>query len=149
MKLVAQRVVSRTNGPKLTGVNSIYYRHPDREWLSEPPADLGEGVLVNRHDQVRPGGNRVRSYLDIVAPDSTPSPTIEYSVRSAARFLAETHTPLPWAVNHADIYMEFNLEASLAPQWQIELETLLAHCLSVRDEVEIGSGSLSGTIFDH
>jgi hypothetical protein len=51
-------------------------------------------------------------------------------------------------MTHADIYIEFNLEASLAPHWQIELETLLAHCLSVRDEVEVGSGSLSGTIFD-
>lgn len=148
MKLVAQRVVSQTNGPKLTGVNSLYYRHPNREWLSEPPADLGEGELVNRHDQIRPGGNRVRSYLDIVAPDSTPSTNIENVVRSAARILADTRTPLPWAVNHAEIYMEFNLEASLAPQWQIELETLLAHCLAVRDEIEMGDGSLSGTIFD-
>jgi hypothetical protein len=148
MKLVAQRVVSVTQGQKLTGINSRCYSHPGREWLNEPPDDLGEGELVNRHDQVRPGGNRVRSYLDIVAPDSTPNVTIEHSVRSTARFLAESRVQLPWAMSHADVFVEFNLEASLAAHWQIELETLLAHCLAVREETDLGLGTLSGTILD-
>ncbi len=148
MKLVAQRVVSIAQGQKLTGINSRHYSHTGREWLDAPPDDLGEGELVNRHDQVRPGGNRVRSYLDIIAPDSTPSLTIELSVRSTARFLAEAGAPLPWAINHADVSIEFNIEASLASHWQIELETLLAHCLAVRLESDGHLGSLSGSIFD-
>lgn len=73
MYLTAQRVVSRDGR---TGINVFFHLHK----YSNPPklindsdvisvAESNTGELVKERCNITPGGNRVKSYLDIVASD--------------------------------------------------------------------------------
>lgn len=72
MYLTAQRVASPR---QIWGINAFYYEHGPIIW---PPnallmLDQGPGTLVEIAAEIEPlGGNRVLSFLDIVAPDGTP-----------------------------------------------------------------------------
>ncbi len=134
MRLVTQRVVQTGTSPyPRTGINSYCYLHPGRGWLDKPPGDLGPGKLANSIIEVDPPrGNRVRSFLDIVAPDSASSRQIVSAIRDGASLLADTGSELPWNVSHAEIRFSFNAEEALAVKWQIELKTLVSYALAVR-----------------
>jgi hypothetical protein len=77
MYLTAHRVVSPSGAQ---GVNAFYHTHSDGTF---PPGELSTatisevaderpGILERRETSVSPGGNSVRSYLDVVAADGTP-----------------------------------------------------------------------------
>ncbi len=69
MYLTAQRVFAPQS--KQTGINAFLYTHAGRRW-HVPPGDIPDrdpGRLAQKRIAVKPPGNRVRSYLDIVAPD--------------------------------------------------------------------------------
>lgn len=151
MKLVAQRVVQPGNAPtRRSGFNAYCYLHGDRFWPNAPPEDLGRGRLVHLIREVEPpAGNRVRSYLDIVAPDATPSRQIAAAVQAGAEFLADAGRGSPWRLTHGEVSFTFEAEAALAAQWQIELRMLLGYALAVRgEEPDAGAGVLAGNIFD-
>jgi hypothetical protein len=153
MKLVAQRVVQvgSASHPR-SGINAFCYLHGDRFWLDSPPDDLGRGKLVGQIIEVAPPvGNRVRSYLDVTAPDSTPDRQIVGAVQSGADFLADAGRPPPWRFAHGEVSFVFELEAALAAQWQVELRMLLGYALAARQassEADGGAGILSGNIFE-
>lgn len=152
MKLVAQRVVQPGTAPnRQSGINAYCYLHGDRLWLDTPPADLERGQLVNRIVEVDPpAGNRVRSYLEITTPDSTPSRQIAGAIQAGADFLADAGQELPWHFAHGEVSFVFELEAALAAQWQVELRMLLGYALAVRrsgPEPGEAAGILSGNIF--
>jgi hypothetical protein len=70
MYLTAQHVVAPAT--RREGVNAFFYRHMGQAWelLSPPDVPQGNpGILQASAISVAPAGNRVRSYLDIVAPD--------------------------------------------------------------------------------
>jgi len=152
MKLVAQRVVQAGTAPnRKAGFNAFCYLHGDRTWLDAPPVDLGRGQLVSRLIEVDPpSGNRVRSYLEITAPDSTPNRQIAGAVQAGADFLADSGAEPPWQLAHGEVSFVFEVEAALAAQWQVELRLLLGYALAVRkgepDAAE-GAGILAGNIF--
>jgi len=153
MKLVAQRVVQAGVAPHpRAGINAFCYLHGDLFWLDAPPPDLGRGRLASQIVEVDPPiGNRVRSYLDITAPDATPNRQIVTAVQSGADFLADAGQPPPWRFQHGEISFVFELEAALAAQWQVELRILLGYALSVRQpgpEADGGGGILAGKIFE-
>lgn len=130
MKLIAQRVVRPTN--HATGVNAYCYLHPGRDWLDTPPDDLGRGILTSRIVEVEPPvGNRVRSFLEVTAPDRTSNLEIQRLVLDAAAVLAPSQR-LPWRVSHGELLFAFNLEQSLASQWDLELRILLGYLFEVR-----------------
>ncbi len=134
MRIVTHRVVQPGTSPyRSTGINAYCYVHPGRVWLDEPPQDLGPGQLVNRIIEVDPPrGNRVRSFLDIIAPDSTSNRQIVSAIGDGASLLADTDHELPWNISHGEIRFSFNAEQALAEQWQIELKMLLGYALAVR-----------------
>jgi len=141
MRLLAQRVVNiGTQTPRATGVNAFCYLHPGRIWLDAPPAALGPGQLVNQIIEVEPNGNRVRSYLEVVAPDDTPNPHIVNAVQSGTAFLAEAGRRAPWQLTHGEIRFEFNAEAVLAAHWQVELRLLLGYIIAVRTTPQSRAG---------
>lgn len=74
MFLIAQRVVDITTDQQLEGINTYRYHHGGANWDTPPGSEFREnnpGELVEKH--LTPGfpksGNRVRSFLDILAPD--------------------------------------------------------------------------------
>jgi len=153
MKLVAQRVVQAGSAPhRRSGINAFCYLHGDLLWLDAPPADLGRGQLASQIVEVSPpAGNRVRSYLEITAPDSTPDRQMVSAVQSGADFLADAGRPPPWRFGHGEVSFAFEVEAALAAQWQVELRMLLGYALAVRQagsEADGTGGILTGNIFE-
>lgn len=77
-----------------------------------------------------PPGNRVRSYLDIVAPDDTPWTEI----RSAFIAFASDAQALqmPWSGVVGRCLFRVEMDAALASQWQAELAELYRVATTVR-----------------
>ena len=123
MYLVAQRVRRPATGEE--GVNAYFYAHGAYVWQGPPPDGVPErnpGNLMNSNIEVPPPGNRVRSYLDIVAPDETPWTEIrEHFVAFAT--VASTR-PLPWRMVRGRCLFRVDMEAALATSWQSELVVL-------------------------
>lgn len=130
MYLTAQRVLAIASGDE--GINAFHHRHP-RSWIGPPPAGIPEtnpGELVKREIDISPGGNRVRSYLDIIAPEETPWSDIREALLSLAA--ANASTPFPWTQTSGNIRLLASMEPTLAPNWQTELALLYQAILRVR-----------------
>lgn len=129
MRLVAQRVRSRDGRE---GINAFCYHHGPHAWLDRAPPNIAAnpGQLVNQHIEVRPPGNRVRSFIDILTPDATPTIQVERDVTSVVDLIEDR--PFPLDMHSGDSTFQFNLELALAPAWRRELLTLLHHALAVR-----------------
>jgi hypothetical protein len=130
MYLTAQRVRA-PSGQK--GINAFFYLHR-RAWLDEPPPEVlpehNPGELLHKQIEIYPpSGNRVLSYLDIVAPDGTPSTQI---IRWSRDLLCRPEElALPWSVVVGDCLIRFDLGESMLPTWNIELGELLRAALRV------------------
>lgn len=115
MYLTAHRVVSPVSLDE--GINSFLYLHGPHTWQGVPPTDAPDtnpGALVAKQIVVPPPGNRVRSYLDVVAPDETPWAEVR---QSFIRFLAEAQRePFPWTGVDGRCLFRIGLDAGLAAQ---------------------------------
>ncbi len=127
MYLVAQRVHSLQGHE---GINAFYYSHGPIAWLDKPPPDLHAGKLMNAQISVKPPGNRVRSFLDIVSPDVTPSRHVWTAITDSIDLFENKNLPL--RVQSGDVTFGFDVEQALAPSWRQELVYLLHHALAVR-----------------
>jgi hypothetical protein len=129
MRLVAQRVLS----PKgLQGINAFCYLHGPIVWLELPPSEVtaAPGHLANAVVEVRPPGNRVRSYLDILTPDRTLNQQVETDIIDCIDLF--TNPAFPLKVHHGETTFQFDIELALAPGWHRELVVLLHRSLAVR-----------------
>jgi hypothetical protein len=124
MYLTAQRVRAVHGAEE--GINSFRHRHSST-WAGAPPAEIPDedpGELVARHAPVKPGGNRVRSYLDIIAPENATWPTIR---QSFLEFVGEiSAAPFPWAMTLGSMRFVVGMDPDLAQRWQNELAALFA-----------------------
>ncbi len=80
MYITAQRVISEEGQQ---GINSFFHLHrPNKQPKPATPSDVvsvaesNTGKLIKDQVEIKPGGNRVRSYLDIVAPDTMDAKSI-------------------------------------------------------------------------
>jgi hypothetical protein len=126
MLLVAQRVVSPG---KVQGINAYRYRHVGMLWPDDPRPvlDAATATLERKSIQLRPGGNRVMSYLDIAAPDRTPLDDLAHSAMTFAHRQRPSEFPFVFVVNC--FAFRIGLEASLVAVWRVELEELLQRLL--------------------
>lgn len=124
MYLTAQRVRRARDGRE--GINAFYYVSQLDVWAPEhePPftPDEDPGVLENQILTVPPPGNRVRSYLDVVAEDFTPLVTIRRSFAIAAGQIQPAG--LPFDVVVGACWFRFNAEAALVHVWRHEMGLL-------------------------
>jgi hypothetical protein len=130
MLLTAQHV---HRSAEQDGINAFCSLHGPYTWYGPPPAGIPEqnpGQRVHERVAIPAGGNRVRSYLDIVAPDETPTseilsaiPTFVANMRSQA---------LPWVDTVGRCTFRFEVEPALRDLWATELEALLGAALRVR-----------------
>ncbi len=123
MLFSAQRVLTPYGAQ---GVNAYRYVHvTTSEWpFADPKSMLGEVPLQleQHHLVVPPGGNRVRSYVEIAAPpgvsvaavsacvhllaaeEAPPSEPIEFPAYGCAiRYVAETELGLAWPADFLDL----------------------------------------------
>jgi hypothetical protein len=79
-----------------------------------------------------PGGNSVRSYLDILAPDGTARARIEQALMALARDLHERRNPTVF--NHDVVTIRFGVELGLEALRSEQLEMLSRPALQLLDE---------------
>ena len=136
MYATAHRVVSPTTGAE--GINAFHYLHEGLTWNGPPPPDLrpesNPGTLDNDSVSVPPPGNRVRSYLDVVAPDGTSPASIEQAIAEAISSEVPDSFPATW--NVGCFWIRFGLERVLVPFWRHELKQLVQHLTALLE----GSG---------
>jgi hypothetical protein len=115
MYLTAQHVVAPVSGAE--GINAFYYEHGPDDWGVPPPE-----IPANETITVPPPGNRVRSYLDVVAPDSAPWAEIRQSFLT---FVTQVQRrPFPWVGVAGRCLFRIGLDLGLASRWQHELADL-------------------------
>lgn len=123
MFITAQHVVSPVS--KLEGINTFLFVHDGQAWehVSVPDIpDQNPGVLRAQSISVMPPGNRVRSYLDIVAPDEVRWDDVRVGL---AEFVGRCSSgPLPWAGESRNGYLRIGMERALSSAWQRELAIL-------------------------
>jgi hypothetical protein len=131
MYLTAQHVISPVTHRE--GVNAYYYSHGNYLWDHEPPPgipDADPGALMNQLTPIPPGGNRVRSYLDVVAPDETTWTEIRQGFVS---FVGESQRlPLPWQAIRGRCLFRLGMESGLTQRWQLEIADLYRALQDVR-----------------
>lgn len=131
MYLTAQRVVSPDASRK--GINTFLYLHGERAWQGGPPPDVPDrdpGTLASHSISVEPPGNRVQSYLDIVAPDGTPWTDVRQAL---LEFVAESQpSPLPWRGHAGHCAFRLGMDSALSTHWQKELAVLYRAAQALR-----------------
>lgn len=122
MYLTSHHVVSPSSGHE--GVNSFLYLHGAYTWTELPPGipDQNPGTLTAQSISVRPPGNRVRSYLDIIAPDETRWEEVRIGLMDFVG--TSQRSPLPWTGQSGRCFFRLGMELGLANQWQKELAVL-------------------------
>lgn len=83
--------------------------------------EVNPGVFADSIIELAPPGNRVRSYLDIVAPDDT---RLNLLVHAATAYGVPHTFPVEWT--QANVWCRFGIELGLVNEWRNELHRLLA-----------------------
>lgn len=113
------------------GINAYLYMHGAAPGAASVDPDENPGTLMNTLLTVDAvGGNHVRSYLDITAPDEALWPTIQPVF---LQFVARMRlTPFPWRQAVGSCLFRVGMERPLARAWRNEVELLYRACVAVR-----------------
>jgi hypothetical protein len=119
---------------ELDGFNAFHYAHEDGDtWHTGPPdlvPDQDPGELVKSVITVAPGGNRVRSYLDIVGRDDASWHEIRGNF---LHFVLDSEGQrFPWRLPRGGFLFRAAIEDALASDWRDELGRLFEAARSVR-----------------
>ena len=130
MYLTSHHVIAPRTGYE--GVNSFLYLHGAFTWDFPPPdmPDQNPGTLVAQSISIPPPGNRVRSYLDIVAPDEARWDEVRIGLMD---FVGQSQrNRLPWAGASGRCFFRLGMESGIAQSWQKELATLYRSSQALR-----------------
>lgn len=122
MLFVAQRVISPVTGQH--AVNTYRYVHTESGRRTNPEDYLNlPCTLVSQSVPLPGGGNRVRSFLDIAAPNDVTADEMARSVQ----FFADLAGPPPAPVHFYGeaCAFRFAVEGSLLPVWRSEFLNLV------------------------
>lgn len=125
MLLTAQRVMAPHS--HANGVNVYQYLHGPYVWDHVPNEFLPEtnpGELIAQWTQLPAGGNRVLSFLDVVAPDEMLDVGLQQRLTSLKHVLSPSGNP---TTAHLDpLWVRFGCSALPIP-WAAELAALAGH----------------------
>jgi hypothetical protein len=131
MYLTAHHVASLQDHRE--GINAFFYLHGAYVWEGLPPdgiPDRDPGILQHQSISIPPGGNRVRSYLDIVMPDETQWTEIRHGFMT---FVSESQLQqFPWTGVIGRCLFRIGMDAGLAANWQTEIANLYRAAQAVR-----------------
>jgi len=116
------------------GINAFLHLHDEGfAWPSDPSAlpETAPGRIVLRHVDLRPGGNEVRAYLDVLAPDGTSRHAIELALEALVKDVWERRNPTVFS--HGPVTIRFGVEAGLDLLREEQLATLSSSVRSVLD----------------
>jgi len=131
MYVTAQRVRSRSR----EGINTFFNLHSPTDMASvdwdspsiEQVAEAFPGVLLEKDCDLPPGGNRVRSFLDVATANETAVPRIRAALDEFERRLRQGR--LPWVETIDHISVRFDAERALHEEQIDEYRTLRARVL--------------------
>ena len=115
------------------GINAFFYEHGAYAWQGLPPQgipDQNPGTLASQTIAVPPPGNRVRGYLDVVAPDEAGWPEIRPAFITFVSEAQRSH--FPWVGVSGRVFFRVGMDQMLARQWQRELAELYRAVQSIR-----------------
>lgn len=128
MYLTSHRVVSPSG---VEGLNAFRHEHGvGYVWKVEPrrvPAE-DPGATVVQQIELQPGGNRVRSYLDVVFPDDTPRDDVELALNSLWLELVAAgvpgEIPNPVVYSRGEVTVRFGVDLALEQERPREFQEL-------------------------
>ena len=127
--LTAHRVRSPQTGEE--GINAFRYSSGNYTWEGAPPTpvavDKDPGVLMASTIRMRPPGNRVLSFLDVVAPFDVRVDELHEALGSLAYGRPPERFPNEWT--HARLWIRFGAERALVPFWRSEIGALGAEAI--------------------
>lgn len=127
--LTAMIVESRELG---RGINSYHYRRPGPPPLyADGSIDVqcalkDPGELIDFETEIRPGGNRVPAFLDMVVTDCAKDAEVRSFVAEVATLLQSDRPPLVRSSSHVGVH--FNTDIGLYPEATATFDTLCS-CL--------------------
>jgi hypothetical protein len=107
------------------GINAFVHQHGRHFAWPRDAAALPEeepGVLKDEIISIRPGGNSVRAYLDILAPDETSSEELLAILNEIPRLTS--NTKIPSITRHKNVTIRFGVELGLANKKAEQLSML-------------------------
>ncbi len=129
MLLVAQRVISTAR--RVQGINAYRYRHGRDPWPTDPRVMLDDPskTLERKNVHLRPGGNRVISFLDVAAPDDAVPGEILDRLNELKIQDPPPEFPMERVLGRCAIRL--GLEGRMLPFWRRELEDLIQHMIGI------------------
>lgn len=128
MLLSAQRVVTPYGAE---GINAFKYAHPDVQlWPYEDATVLLGRTRIHRvghHLALPPGGNRVRSYVDLVVPPEITVDDITACLQAFIDLPVLPNTPINFPGLGCGV--RFAVELALWPTWKTEFLELASQAL--------------------
>ena len=131
---VATHLVRRGNRE---GINAFLHEHPeDFEWPEAAAAvaalaDENPGTITHSRTDIEPGGNPVRAYLDMLAPNGTSRNELAEAVEALRRDLDERRNPTIFI--HGKVTIRFGVELGLEQLREEQLSILAARGLALRE----------------
>ena len=122
-------------GDQREGINAFLHVHGASFAWPDDASSLPEtapGRTVLHRTDLPPGGNQVRAYLDILAPDRTPRAEIEQALTALARDLRERRNPTVFS--HGAVTIRLGVEPALEGLRAQQLEMLTRPALLLLDE---------------
>lgn len=123
MYITAHRVTRDTSDH----TNAFIHVHgSDFPWPTDasglPETDPGQNLETLRHIELPPGGNRVRSYLDVLAPDDTAWSVLDNALHALAQDIDQRLNPAIF--KYGPVTVRFGVDFGLTPSRRAELTRL-------------------------
>jgi hypothetical protein len=107
------------------GINAFLHEHPaDLSWPENSAGlpDTNPGTVIDSRIKLTPGGNEVRAYLDILAPNGTSPAKMSAALAALRRDLDERRNPTIFVLG--DVTIRYGVELGLEKMREEQLETL-------------------------
>jgi hypothetical protein len=122
------------------GINAFVHVHGVQfPWPEDaaPLADTDPGRVVHQRIDLPPGGNQVRAYLDVLAPDQSARDAIEGALARLANDLEERRNPTVFT--QGAVTIRFGVELGLERLRAQQLHMLAPIVLQLLDEYRSSS----------